>query len=132
MKYFTSEELMNSNTARRLGIHNWTNDPTIWNNLHALVDNILDPAREKLGRPIYVNSGYRSKETNIAVGGATNSQHTRGEACDVWCKGDLYELYRILKEMDFDQLITYEKKHKNFIHVSYVTYRPNRRMILHY
>ena len=127
MKYFTSEELMNSNTAKRLGINNWTNDPTIWNNLHALVDNILDPAREKLGRPIYVNSGWRSNAVNIACGGVPNSQHKTGNACDV-TTNNLYELWDILKDMDVDQCILYKKK--NFIHVSYVTNRRNRRQYI--
>ena len=129
MKYFTQQELMNSNTAKRLGIWNWTDDAQVWANLYALVDNVLDPAREKLGQPIYVNSGYRSKETNIAVGGAKNSQHMKGEACDVRIDGSQQKLFNVLKTMEFDQLIWYRKK--GFCHVSYVTYRPNRRQVIY-
>lgn len=124
MRYFTEQELTDSNVAKRLGIWNWPNEQYIFDNLHALVDNILDPAREKLGRPIFVNSGYRSKETNIAVGGATNSQHTKGEAADITCKGNLGELLVILKTLPYDQLIYYPRK--KFFHVSYVTHRKNR------
>lgn len=123
MKYFTAQELMNSNTARRLGINNWTDDPEIWANLNALVDNVLDPAREKLGQPIYVNSGWRSYETNIACGGTKNSQHIKGEASDVRSR-NLIELLNVLKTMDYDQLIYYPNK--GFCHVSYTRHRKNR------
>ena len=52
-------------------------------NIRALVANVLDPAREKLGQPITVNSGYRCKEHNVKVGGAVGSQHLRGERSNV-------------------------------------------------
>jgi uncharacterized protein YcbK (DUF882 family) len=38
--------------------------------------------REKVGR-IKVNSGYRTPEDNKQVGGAKNSQHTKGEAVEI-------------------------------------------------
>ena len=37
-------------------------------NAEALVDNVLDPARELLGEPIHVNSGFRCPAHNAAVG----------------------------------------------------------------
>ena len=128
MKYFTMQELCKSDTANRLGIWNWPIDNYVFDNLNALVDNVLDPAREELKAPIFVNSGYRSKELNIAVAGAKNSQHMKGEAADVRCKGDLMKLFNILKKLDFDQLILYRKK--NFCHVSYVTHRKNRNQVI--
>lgn len=38
--------------------------------LTALVENVLDPVREKLGQPIVVNSGFRCPKHNAKVGGA--------------------------------------------------------------
>lgn len=35
------------------------------------------------GRPLRIVSGYRSPETNRAVGGARNSQHLYGRAADI-------------------------------------------------
>lgn len=128
MRYFTDQELCKSNTAERLGIWNWPSEEVL-NNLHSLVEHVLDPAREMLGRPVFVNSGYRSKETNIAVGGTKNSQHLRGEAADVYCKGNLMDLFNVLRKTDFDQLILYRKK--RFIHVSYTTRRKNRHQIIY-
>lgn len=43
----------------------------------------LQALRTKLGRPLIVNSGYRSHEHNKAVGGASRSQHLLGKAFDI-------------------------------------------------
>ena len=123
MEFFTIEELCKSSTAKRLGINNWPDKDEIFVNLNNLVDNVLDPARLKLGAAITINSGYRSYETNIAVGGAKNSQHRLGCAADTKCK-DLEKLWKIYHELDVDQCLYYKKK--GFIHVSYVTNRKNR------
>lgn len=130
MKHFTIEELCNSATAKNLGIWNWPIDNYVFDNLNALVDNVLDPAREELGAPIYVNSGYRSKELNVAVGGASRSQHLNGEAADIHAS-DMKKLFNILRKMDYDQLIVYYKRGKmNFFHVSYVNHRDNRHQFI--
>ena len=44
-------------------------------NLTALVDKVLDPARERYGAKIQVNSGYRTEAYNMKVGGTPGSQH---------------------------------------------------------
>ena len=126
-KYFTMQEMCHSNTANRLGIDNWPREQYIFNNLKNLVWDILDPAREKLGAPIIVNCGYRSYQTNVAVGGAKGSQHMKGQAADIRSK-DLMKLLAILKTMNYDQLIYYPNK--GFIHVSYVTDRQNRKQYI--
>ena len=95
-------------------------------NLMALVENVLEPAREKLGLPIIVNSGYRCERHNKAVGGVANSQHLRGEAADIRC-ADNKRLAKIIVEAGrFDQLIIYP----TFIHVSFKRLGSNRRQIL--
>ena len=48
-----------------------------------LVAQLLERIRTLSGRPIAVNSGYRSPAVNAAVGGTSNSQHMRGEAADI-------------------------------------------------
>ena len=57
-------------------------------NAIALVENVLDPARERYGKPIKVNSGYRCPLKNKAVGGVANSQHLKGEAADISVKSE--------------------------------------------
>ena len=126
MKYFTMDEMCRSNTAILHHIPNYPQSEEIFDNLHALVDNVLDPAREMLGAPIYVNCGYRCPKVNQLVGGVKNSQHMRGQAADIRAK-NMTALWNILKHMEFDQLIMY--RGKNFYHVSY-NKGHNRRQIL--
>lgn len=47
---------------------------------------MLDKAREIYGRPMRVNSGYRTKEHNAKIGGVKNSSHLKGIAADISCK----------------------------------------------
>lgn len=108
IKYFSLGEFINSPTAKRLGIDNM---PTfeIVDNLNRLAD-YLDGIREKLGKPILINSGYRSPMLNKAVGGVANSQHLKGLAADVVC-ADMESLEKVLRETGgFDQLIKEHRK----------------------
>ena len=95
-------------------------------NERALVEAVLDPARERLGMAITVNSGFRCALHNRRVGGVANSQHIRGEAADVHCD-DNRKLARIIVEAGrFDQLIIYP----TFVHVSWKRLGGNRKEVL--
>ena len=60
----------------------------------------LQIARDRIGRPIVITSGYRCPEHNRAVGGASNSQHLYGTAADVKCPGlTVQELYNVLEPL---------------------------------
>lgn len=129
--YFADREFTQSATATKLGIDN-TPDATAWAKLHALRDNVLNPARARLGRAITVNSAYRSPALNKAVGGAANSQHVTGEAADITTKTltNNRVLFSILAQMgNFDQLIW--EKGGQWIHVSYRA-GANRKQMLSY
>ena len=116
-------------------------------NIEALVENVLDPLRERYGKPIVVNSGYRCAKHNREVGGVTQSQHLVGEAADIKpttnCtrsssarllpkgrKNFTNELARlkqiIIESKQFDQLIVYP----TFLHVSWKRQGKNRRTVL--
>lgn len=45
----------------------------------------LQQLRDRIGAPIFVNSGYRCPEHNEAVGGKPGSQHVKGRAADITC-----------------------------------------------
>jgi uncharacterized protein YcbK (DUF882 family) len=51
-------------------------------NLTELAKN-LEVLRKHLGQPIRVTSGFRSREHNRKIGGATNSYHVLGMAADI-------------------------------------------------
>lgn len=130
-KYFSIAELTKSATAKSKNIDN-TPNKEVEKNLNQLIDNILDPLREKWGEAIIVNSGYRSTELNKLVGGASSSQHIVGQAADIRTKSNTEssnkKLFNLIKSMKlpYDQLIN-EYNYK-WIHVSYSS--KNRRQIL--
>ena len=101
-------------------------------NIVALVEQVLDPARERYGKPVCVNSGYRCARHNAAVGGVVGSQHTRGEAADICCD-DNERLAKIIEENGrYDQLIRYMGPGGKirFIHVSWKRNGVNRKQVL--
>lgn len=120
-------EMCKSTTAMLHHISNYPQQEEIFDNIRTLVDKVLDPARELLCEPIYVNSGYRSPQVNKMVGGSKTSAHMRGCAADIRCK-NMTKLINILKHLEHDQLIIYRDKQSNvtFVHISYETNRTNR------
>ena len=131
-KNFSLEEMCRSNTARVKGLPNVPNAEQV-KNLKALCENVLQPLRDYLGEPVAINSGFRSQAVNMAVGGARNSQHTKGEAADIKCKDFLYakKVYTwIMNNLQFDQLILESKGRTVWVHVSYCASKPNRQQAL--
>lgn len=118
IKYFSLSEFINSTTAKRLNIEN-TPSFDVVDNLNKLAD-YLDVIREKLGKPILVNSGFRCPVLNKAVGGVANSQHIKGLAADLVC-ADMEKLLSVIRKTGgFDQLIKEHRKGSNsyWLHVS--------------
>ena len=128
MKHFTYKELRCKCCGRL--------PPEAKANAEALVDNVLDPAREFLGKPIHVNSGFRCPAHNAAVGGTAKSQHTLGEAADITAGSPAENLKLaclIAKRGQYDQMIIYVNDgsmEPQFIHVSWKRNGDNRHRIL--
>lgn len=131
MRFFTLSELCKSETASKIGLTN-VPDGSVKKNLVYLVDNLLDPLREAYGKPIRINSAYRSPTVNAMVGGSKNSHHILGMAADITggnAKENkiLFDLVQKLK-LPFTQLI--DEKGFRWVHVSL---DPNnvKKQILH-
>lgn len=136
MKYFTLNEFIKSDTAKKLGIDN-TPTKTQKNHVIEFVDNLLDPLREaweeycnrhKLGSPaLRVTSGIRSNALNKAVGGSKTSAHYLGYAADlVPYNGQLAHFKKFcvnwLFDKDFDQMISEAEDNNGipqWIHIGY-------------
>jgi zinc D-Ala-D-Ala carboxypeptidase len=128
-EHFHLSEFVRSDTAARMGIYN-VPPPEATRRLHMLALRVLEPLRRAVGGPIYVSSGYRSLQLNRAIGGAPLSQHTRGEAVDIWSRSvDVVELHSLIQAVvpEWDQL--YLHRGKGFVHVSYRV-GNNRRQVL--
>ena len=113
---FTLEELTHSEIAERLGLNN-TPDAIITANLTRLAK-FLEEVRRVVGRPIMVNSAYRSPEVNKAVGSKPTSQHCNGCAADIKVPGltpnDIVN-FVIKSNIEYDQLI---REFDSWVHIS--------------
>lgn len=99
-------------------------------NMEALVREVLDPVRRKIGKPIVVNSGFRCPLHNGRVGGANGSQHMKGEAADIRFQDLHFKIQDLAKAVvengKWDQMILYP----TFVHVSYKRMGGNRHQVL--
>ena len=90
--------------------------------------NLLEPAREAIGCPILVNSGFRNPRVNALVGGVKNSQHLVGCAADI----------RPRDPRQFQRLVAFLKTHAltdqlltgpGWLHISWTPFRPPRHFV---
>jgi hypothetical protein len=114
--HFTLEELIHSEIAERQGLDNTPNEE-VKANLVRLAK-FLEQVRTVLGRPIMVNSAYRSPAVNTAVGSKPTSQHCNGCAADIKVPGLTPD--NIVKEiiktnLEYDQLI---REFDSWVHIS--------------
>ena len=108
----------NELTKTDSGLDNIPDDMNVIRNLVRLSE-FLQIIRNELQLPIIVNSGYRSKEVNEAVGGVLSSYHVKGLAADIKC-ADMDKLLAVLHShlMEIDQLgIYYNKNTQLWFHV---------------
>lgn len=140
----TLAEVSKSLTATRRGIDNEPQGEHL-TNLIKLANNVFQPIRNHFDKPIFVSSGYRSFELNIAIGGAhkiiegeyvATSQHCKGQAIDIDNDGRSYPtnkdiFWYIYDHLDFDQLIFEfgSLENPSWVHVSYKS-EGNRKQVL--
>ena len=75
----------------------------------------LDMIREEYGKPIHVNSGYRTEAHNEKVGGKPASSHLKGLAVDIACS-ESRERFNLIK-LFLKHGINRIGIAKNFIHI---------------
>ena len=115
-KDFSYREFERSEVADAKHICNVITSFEVRDSILALTENVLQPLRDAWGKPLKVNSGYRCKALNAAVGGVPTSQHLKGEAADI-AAGDPVKLARLAVKLGlpFDQMILYP----TFVHFSH-------------
>ena len=128
-KHITLDEATNSNTAIRNGINN-SPDSVTFERMKLVANKCFEPLREWYGKPIKINSFYRSQLLNTKVGGSATSQHCKGEAIDISAgnKVENKKLFDwICANLDFDQVIN--EYDFTWVHISYKS-KGNRKQIL--
>lgn len=117
---FTLDELTHSDLAVRKGIDN-SPGMMATSNLTRLAG-LLEQVRKCLAKPIMINSGFRCKTLNDAVGSKDTSQHMIGCAADIRVSGmtpDEVVKAIIQSDIQFDQMI---REFDSWVHISV----PNR------
>jgi len=84
-EHFTLEEMTVSDIAARKGLDNTPNATEISNLMRTAL--LLEQVRALVKKPITVNSAFRSKPVNDAVGSKDTSQHRIGCAADIKVAG---------------------------------------------
>lgn len=100
MKYFTTSEFDSPDK------------PGSGSLMSETILDMLDDVREKFGKPIVINSGYRTEGHNAKVGGkpktdtSKGSSHMYGLAVDISCKNstDRFHLIYLLQETGFQRI----------------------------
>ena len=83
-EHFSLSEFTKSSTAMKHGIKNTPPQEAV-DNLKALCQGCLEPLREKLGLPVVITSGYRTKALNSMLAHSSErSQHMLGQAADFY------------------------------------------------
>jgi len=128
-KHVTVEEFCFSPTAIRAGIKNVMALQQL-ENATLLCEKVFEPLRAHVGKPIKINSGFRSPSLNRAIGGSSSSQHCKGQAMDLELHDkELFDW--IIDNLEFDQLLAEFPVNGviSWFHISY-TRNKNRKQVL--
>ena len=122
-KHISFDEATKSITAIRRGIFNKPSEEVLAN-MKLVAEKCFEPLREWYGKPITINSFYRSKALNTAVGGSSTSDHVKGMAIDLDTPNNAenLKLFNWLKDnVEFTQLIFEygDESGPDWVHISY-------------
>lgn len=124
-KHVTLLEFEYSDAAIRHSIPNKMNATQLAKAID-ICEAIFEPLRAHFGKPIRINSGFRSVAVNRRIGGSSTSQHCKGEALDLDI--GLAEFLWIKENLPYNQLI-FEfgtDTDPGWIHVSFKKGAPKR------
>jgi hypothetical protein len=122
-KHISYSEATHSDTAKTKGIDNTPNEVQLAA-MKLVAEKCFEPLREWYGKPIRINSFYRSPALNKAVKGSKTSDHVKGMAIDLDAGSNTenLKLFNWLKDnVEFKQLIHEygDKSGPEWVHISY-------------
>ena len=126
MNYFTDAET----TVTDTGLSNQPNTIQQGNIERTRIQ--MNRVREVIGKPINVNSWFRSPRVNRAVGGSNTSAHLSGFAVDFWVHGLTNEqICDMINAADihYDQLIDEFNGTRYWVHISFDPRMRGQRLI---
>jgi uncharacterized protein YcbK (DUF882 family) len=112
--HFSFKELIHTDTGLDNSVscdNHLSNLATLWNTLNFI--------RKELGKPIFVNSAYRTPSVNKQVGGAKRSLHMQGRAADIRCTPEHMErLWQIIEQYNAEYGLSEKIKYSTFYHIA--------------
>lgn len=118
-EHITYNEATISPTSLRFGIQNTPTEAEL-HSMKIVAETCFEPLRAWYGKPIKINSFFRSALLNEKVGGSKTSQHCKGEAIDISAgsKVENKKLFDWAKaNLKFDQLIN--EYDYSWVHISF-------------
>ena len=121
---FTLEEFLESDTARKKKIDNFPSWEVV-DHLSELVSTIVQPLRSAWGSGIQIKSGFRCKELNNKIKGASQtSVHMLGYAADMYPSNGEFTDFVVFTQnflsanhIPFDQLIIESSGDSRWLHI---------------
>lgn len=125
---FTYGDFVSSDKAVRLGIANVPNEDQ-WKAVETLAKDIIQPLRNIVG-PISINSGYRCKALNDALGSSDTSFHRTGGGADLHpLDCSLMTLLNEVVKANYSECIA-EFFPNGWVHVGYLAGNNNKHLKL--
>ena len=95
--------------------------------MHARFVLLLDKIRHEWGRPLIINSGYRTEIHNTAVGGSPTSSHMKGLAADIHMDsyGDMLAFVSLAKSWGITRIGLYRTLRSWFVHIDLDEIKPD-------
>lgn len=128
-RHISYEEAVHSAKAIKLKLDNTPNNEQL-SNMRLVAEKCFEPVRDWYGKPLKINSFFRSNAVNKAVKGSLTSDHLKGGSIDIDA-GSVAENRKIFnwikKNLTFDQLIF--ENNGEWVHVSYRA-KGNRNEVL--
>jgi zinc D-Ala-D-Ala carboxypeptidase len=120
-EHVSYSEAIKSQTGIRMQIDNTPNEDQL-KAMKLVAEKVFEPVRKAMNRPVFISSFFRSPILNQAIGGAKDSQHSKGEAIDIDVDGFNNEIFHFIKNnLVWDQLIWEfgDTNEPDWVHVSY-------------
>lgn len=133
-EHFKLNEFLRSDTAMFYKIENKPNKEQLEN--IEFVAEQLEIIRSYYNKPIFITSGFRTKELNTLIKGSKTSQHMQGLAVDIHLKTKeenkkFFNLvYKLIKEDKIKVYQLIDEKDYGWIHIGFSKTNP-KGQILH-
>ena len=132
-EHFTLNEFLRSDTASRYKIDNTPNKEQLEN--IEFVARQLEIIRSYYNKPMFISSGFRTKELNTLLKGSKTSQHMQGLAVDINLKSKEENriffnfVYKLIKEKKIKVYQLIDEYNYKWVHIGFSQTNPKGQVL---